>query len=318
MRRRQAPLWPLMALTVAIALMAFILSFDALRTLAVACGVQPGLSWMFPLIIDAPVLAFTWATWVFKTRGLGQAYPWAMLLVFSAVSLVGNALHAHPVETNGLLLPDWGASLLMTMPPVALLATSHMIVRAASRSFDMDDPEPAAEAVPDVPRDMDDPAPAPGAPVEAEPAAEAVETTPVAPPEVPRNTDGPETVSEAPAEAGRSPEPARRGPWRRPLWPHPRSRGTRMARRRPPGRRWSLWRRAGIRTSPRPSPCRRPNRSRSPNRRRSRGARQRPRRSRTPPRRWRSAGAGRSRAMAATGSSTSSSRRHSHAACGMN
>ena len=202
MRRRQAPLWPLMALTVAIALMAFILSFDALRTLAVACGVQPGLSWMFPLIIDAPVLAFTWATWVFKTRGLGQAYPWAMLLVFSAVSLVGNALHAHPVETNGLLLPDWGASLLMTMPPVALLATSHMIVRAASRSFDMDGPEPAAEAVPDVPRDMEDPAPVPKAPVEAEPAAEAVETTPVAPPEVPRDTDGPEMVSEAPAETG--------------------------------------------------------------------------------------------------------------------
>lgn len=202
MRRRQAPLWPLMALTVAIALMAFILSFDALRTLAVACGVQPGLSWMFPFIIDAPVLAFTWATWVFKTRGLGQAYPWAMLLVFSAVSLVGNALHAHPVETNGLLLPDWGASLLMTMPPVALLATSHMIVRAASRSFDMDGPEPAAEAVPDVPRDMDDPAPVPKAPVEAEPAAEAVETTPVAPPEVPRDTDGPEMVSEAPAETG--------------------------------------------------------------------------------------------------------------------
>ena len=202
MRRRQAPLWPLMALTVAIALMAFILSFDALRTLAVACGVQPGLSWMFPLIIDAPELAFTWATGVFKTRGLGQAYPWAMLLVFSAVSLVGNALHAHPVETNGLLLPDWGASLLMTMPPVALLATSHMIVRAASRSFDMDGPEPAAEAVPDVPRDMDDPAPVPKAPVEAEPAAEAVETTPVAPPEVPRDTDGPEMVSEAPAETG--------------------------------------------------------------------------------------------------------------------
>lgn len=212
MRRRQAPLWPLMALTVAIALMAFILSFDALRTLAVACGVQPGLSWMFPLIIDAPVLAFTWATWVFKTRGLGQAYPWAMLLVFSAVSLVGNALHAHPVETNGLLLPDWGASLLMTMPPVALLATSHMIVRAASRSFDMDDPEPAAEAVPDVPRDMDDPAPAPGAPVEAgpepEPAAEAVETAPVAPPEVPRDTDGPKTASGSPVE----PVAARRHP----------------------------------------------------------------------------------------------------------
>ena len=213
MRRRQAPLWPLMALTVAIALMAFILSFDALRTLAVACGVQPGLSWMFPLIIDAPVLAFTWATWVFKTRGLGQAYPWAMLLVFSAVSLVGNALHAHPVETNGLLLPDWGASLLMTMPPVALLATSHMIVRAASRSFDMDGPEPAAEVVettpvapPEVPRDTDVPVSAPDAPVEAgpepEPATEAVETIPVTPSEVPRDADDPAPAPEAPAESG--------------------------------------------------------------------------------------------------------------------
>lgn len=219
MRRRQAPLWPLMALTVAIALMAFILSFDALRTLAVACGVQPGLSWMFPLIIDAPVLAFTWATWVFKTRGLGQAYPWAMLLVFSAVSLVGNALHAHPVETNGLLLPDWGASLLMTMPPVALLATSHMIVRAASRSFDMDGPEPAAEVVetapvapPEVPRDTDGPETVSEAPAEAgpepEPAAEAVETAPVAPPEVPRDTNGPKTASGSPVE----PVAARRHP----------------------------------------------------------------------------------------------------------
>lgn len=213
MRRRQAPLWPLMALTVAIALMAFILSFDALRTLAVACGVQPGLSWMFPLIIDAPVLAFTWATWVFKTRGLGQAYPWAMLLVFSAVSLVGNALHAHPAETNGLLLPDWGASLLMTMPPVALLATSHMIVRAASRSFDMDGPEPAAEVVettpvapPEVPRDTDGPVSAPDAPVEAgpepEPATEAVETIPVTPSGVPRDADDPAPAPEAPAESG--------------------------------------------------------------------------------------------------------------------
>ena len=126
-----------MVLTVAIAAMAFVLSFDALRVLAVACGVQESLSWMFPLIIDAPVLAFTWATWVFKTRGMGQAYPWAMLIVFSMVSLVGNALHAHPVETNGLLLPDWAAALLMTMPPVALLATSHMMVRAASRGYDL-------------------------------------------------------------------------------------------------------------------------------------------------------------------------------------
>lgn len=212
MRRRQAPLWPLMALTVAIALMAFILSFDALRTLAMACGVQPGLSWMFPLIIDAPVLAFTWATWVFKTRGLGQAYPWAMLLVFSAVSLVGNALHAHPVETNGLLLPDWGASLLMTMPPVALLATSHMIVRAASRSFDME-PEPDAgeaeaeavetETAPASPES--EPEPAPAKP-ELGPQAASTEAPAPAEPEPIETAVAPREPQPAPVEAPASAE----------------------------------------------------------------------------------------------------------------
>lgn len=145
-KARQAPLWPLMALATLIAVMAFVLSFDALRTLGIACGIQPALGWMFPLIVDVPVLAFTWATWVFKTRGMGQGYPWAMLILFSAVSLVGNALHAHPVETNGMLLPDWTASLLMTMPPIALLATSHMMVTAASRSYDLETAEPEQPA----------------------------------------------------------------------------------------------------------------------------------------------------------------------------
>lgn len=145
-KARQAPLWPLMALATLIAVMAFVLSFDALRTLGIACGIQPALGWMFPLIVDVPVLAFTWATWVFKTRGMGQGYPWAMLILFSTVSLVGNALHAHPVETNGMLLPDWTASLLMTMPPIALLATSHMMVTAASRSYDLETAEPEQPA----------------------------------------------------------------------------------------------------------------------------------------------------------------------------
>lgn len=157
-KARQAPLWPLMALATLIAVMAFVLSFDALRTLGIACGIQPALGWMFPLIVDVPVLAFTWATWVFKTRGMGQGYPWAMLILFSAVSLVGNALHAHPVETNGMLLPDWTASLLMTMPPIALLATSHMMVTAASRSYDLETGEtktPAEELWPIEPEQPD-------------------------------------------------------------------------------------------------------------------------------------------------------------------
>lgn len=180
-KARQAPLWPLMALATLIAVMAFVLSFDALRTLGIACGIQPALGWMFPLIVDVPVLAFTWATWVFKTRGMGQGYPWAMLILFSAVSLVGNALHAHPVETNGMLLPDWTASLLMTMPPIALLATSHMMVTAASRSYDLETVEPE------------------------QPAEELWSTEPEQPDEEP--IEEPETVEKPIEPTGEKPEP---------------------------------------------------------------------------------------------------------------
>nr|WP_240539296.1 DUF2637 domain-containing protein [Bifidobacterium sp. SO1] len=134
-------MWPGLVVAVILALLAFIISFDALRVVGLACGINERLAWMFPLIIDGSTLAFTWAAWAFKTRRLSTVYPWLMLVLFSIISLIGNALHAHPVEVNGLLLPDWVPPLIMTVPPVALLATTHMIVLAAGRSFDNDDLE---------------------------------------------------------------------------------------------------------------------------------------------------------------------------------
>lgn len=149
-RRRGAALWPGLTLACLLAVLAFVLSFDALRIVALACGVQPALAWMFPLIVDGSTLAFTWATWAFRTRGMGTWYPWLMLVLFSVVSLIGNALHAHPVQVNNMLLPDWVPPLVMTMPPIALLATTHMIVMAAGRTFDAQPDEPDREPMPDA------------------------------------------------------------------------------------------------------------------------------------------------------------------------
>lgn len=145
MRRREAAMWPGLTVAIILALLAFIISFDALRVVGLACGINDRLAWMFPLIIDGSTLAFTWAAWAFKTRRLSTFYPWLMLVLFSIISLIGNALHAHPVAVNGLLLPSWVPPLIMTVPPVALLATTHMIVLAAGRTFDNDDQEWEAE-----------------------------------------------------------------------------------------------------------------------------------------------------------------------------
>lgn len=171
-------MWPGVTVAVILALLAFIISFDALRAVGLACGINGSLAWMFPIIIDGSTLAFTWAAWAFKTRRLSTVYPWLMLVLFSVISLIGNALHAHPVMVNGLLLPVWVPPVIMTVPPVALLATTHMIVLAAGRSFDNDDmeweaghatPATSSAIMPETPPDAlaaDAPAPAPG-PVEA-------------------------------------------------------------------------------------------------------------------------------------------------------
>lgn len=202
-------MWPGVTVAVILALLAFIISFDALRAVGLACGINGSLAWMFPIIIDGSTLAFTWAAWAFKTRRLSTVYPWLMLVLFSVISLIGNALHAHPVMVNGLLLPVW-------VPPVALLATTHMIVLAAGRSFDNDDMEweaghatPATPSaiMPETPPDAlaaDAPAPAPG-PVEAPvPETATVGEAPAGPP-VP---DPPAIVPGSEPEDGETSDPA--------------------------------------------------------------------------------------------------------------
>ncbi len=193
---RHARMWPGMALAGLLALFAFIISFDALRTLALACGIRTSLSWMFPLIIDGSVLAFTWATWAFRTRGLATWYPWLMLVAFSAFSIAGNSLHAHAVPIDGMALPGWAPGVVMSMPPIALLATTHMIVLAAGRTFD-DTPEPAP------PSFAPEPEPEPVVTPEPEPAV-----TPEPEPESqPEPVAAPESTPEPEPEPAVTPEP---------------------------------------------------------------------------------------------------------------
>lgn len=210
MSRREARMWPGVTVAVVLALLAFVISFDALRAVGLACGINEDLAWMFPIIIDGSTLAFTWAAWAFKTRRMGTVYPWLMLVLFSVISLVGNALHAHPVPVNGLVLPGWVPPIIMTVPPVALLATTHMIVLAAGRSLDRADEEAERRRVSDAAAA----APAPSAPS----IPPAMGRHPIGMPmrDAPVRTSGPVPaaipVKDAVADASASPAPARPAP----------------------------------------------------------------------------------------------------------
>lgn len=111
-----------------LALGAFVLSFDALRELAVVAGVRPALAWIWPVIVDGFIVVATINAIVLSDRRAKTAwYPWAALLVFAMVSVAGNGLHAarhaHPDAIRVEI-----AAAVSAIPAIALLVISHLIV----------------------------------------------------------------------------------------------------------------------------------------------------------------------------------------------
>ncbi|NEE01179.1 DUF2637 domain-containing protein [Phytoactinopolyspora halotolerans] len=120
-----------MVLTAAVAVLglsAFTLSFDALRYLAVAAGVNGRLAWLWPLIVDGFICVATVAAVLLRPRGWRIAwYPWATLTAAAFVSVSGNALHAR-THADLTVVSLSTAALVSAVPAIALLLASHMLV----------------------------------------------------------------------------------------------------------------------------------------------------------------------------------------------
>lgn len=116
------------ATVVALAVGAFTLSFDALRELATVAGLNRSIAWLWPLIVDGFILLATAAAVALRDRGPRVTwYPWATLIVFAAISVAGNALHASS-HANREAVSVTVASVVSAVPAVALLLASHLLV----------------------------------------------------------------------------------------------------------------------------------------------------------------------------------------------
>ncbi|WP_254622567.1 helix-turn-helix domain-containing protein [Rhodococcus sp. W8901] len=105
--------------TTGIGVAAAVLSFTALSDLAARSGVAVPALW--PAIVDGVVVVATVAV----VAGAGR-YAWGLLIVGALVSVAGNALHAAlPDEA----LPVWLRATVAAVPPVALVAVTHLAVR---------------------------------------------------------------------------------------------------------------------------------------------------------------------------------------------
>ncbi|WP_019482630.1 DUF2637 domain-containing protein [Arthrobacter sp. TB 23] len=111
--------------TVFIAAGAFWLSFTALADLAARSGVGGRQAWAWPLIVDGIIVVATVAV-VALAGHRSTWYPWALLIGGAAVSVTANAIHA--VVAADADVPDVLAASVAAVPPVVLLAITHLTV----------------------------------------------------------------------------------------------------------------------------------------------------------------------------------------------
>lgn len=107
-----------------LALGGFTLSFAALRDLAVRVGMPADLGWIWPLLIDGMIVEATLAVVALAQRGSRRAvwYAWFLLAVGALVSVGSNGAHAV-ITGHG-----WAGAAAASVPPVVLLATTHLTV----------------------------------------------------------------------------------------------------------------------------------------------------------------------------------------------
>lgn len=118
------------AATVLIAVGAFVLSFDALTDLAGRSGINDNLAWIWPIIVDGMIVASTVAIVALNGHNRrAMIYPWSLLFFGAIVSTAANSVHAIlTVTAEQSDIPPVVSALVAAMPPVVLLAITHLTV----------------------------------------------------------------------------------------------------------------------------------------------------------------------------------------------
>jgi Protein of unknown function (DUF2637) len=119
--------WVLSALLAVVAGAAAVLSFAALRDLALVCGFTAELAWLLPVVVDAGAAAGS-LVWLGGTvAALARRFARALALGLLALSVAANAL-GHGLEAFRLAPPWWVVVLVSAIAPAVLGAVVHLAV----------------------------------------------------------------------------------------------------------------------------------------------------------------------------------------------
>ncbi|MFD5175422.1 DUF2637 domain-containing protein [Nocardia sp. NPDC058379] len=155
--------WSAVVIVVAIGAAAFVLSFAALRDLAVMANTPAPLAWLFPVIVDGTIIQATIAVLALADSP-ERSFFTRVLIAGATVSIGGNIAHAV-VSGHGVL-----AAVLAVIAPAALLVDTHglaVLLRARNTPSQSAIPATAVVAEPDSADPGPDVVPAVAAPAPA-------------------------------------------------------------------------------------------------------------------------------------------------------
>jgi hypothetical protein len=136
---------------VTIAAASFVLSFHGLRDVATGGRVPLWLAWLVPVMIDAAVLCYTLAWLVQRARRESVWLSWCALVLFTAVSTLGNTLHGwEPSQTVQRIV----GTAVVGLAPIAMLLATHTLAQLLTKRVDRVD-ETATTPTPIVTRVVD-------------------------------------------------------------------------------------------------------------------------------------------------------------------
>lgn len=123
MTRQRAVLYMLLAV---VAAAAAVLSFSALRDLALVCGFDERLAWLLPVTVDAGAAAGSLA-WLGTAAPAARTYGRVLAVALLASSVGGNAL-GHGLDAYRLRPAWWVVVGVSAIAPAVLGALVHLVV----------------------------------------------------------------------------------------------------------------------------------------------------------------------------------------------
>jgi FlaA1/EpsC-like NDP-sugar epimerase len=128
-------LWIALILVFVLMLSSFVVSFAGIWDISQYTGLPVFLQWVPALFIDAAILAYTIALFVFKARGEGTFRTIFWLMMFAGVSVAANVAHTLDyLSETGIGAGDyrlWIGVAITASAPIAVLAASEEISRLA-------------------------------------------------------------------------------------------------------------------------------------------------------------------------------------------